>query len=142
MSNKRVKVIFDTNIWISFLIGKSLNSIKEYLSNGSIIIVVSEQLFTEINEVTKREKIKKYFPRNSVLELINLLQTIAINVEIESTHNICRDPKDNFLFDLISASEADFLITGDKDVLEHHPFGKTQILTPKDFEERLKVLSC
>ncbi|MBS1776356.1 MAG: putative toxin-antitoxin system toxin component, PIN family [Bacteroidetes bacterium] len=44
MTNKSVKVIFDTNVWISFLIGKRLVKIKRHISEGSITIVITEQL--------------------------------------------------------------------------------------------------
>ena len=137
MPNKSIKVIFDTNIWISFLIGKHLAKIKHYLSDGSIVIVTSEQLISEIKIVTGREKLKKYFPRNSVEDMIELLETIAIKVETKSTHFESRDPKDNFLLDLIEFSNADFLVTGDKDLLELNPFKNTQILTPTEFETQL-----
>jgi uncharacterized protein len=42
--------------------------------------------------------------------------------------------QDNFLLDLIDVSQADFLITGDKDLLALNPFGDTKIITPIDFE--------
>ena len=138
MTNKSVKVIFDTNVWVSFLIGKRLAKIKQYISNGSIVIITTEQLLTEIKTVTSREKLKKYFPKESIKELIELLETIAEKVEIKPTHFINRDPKDNFLLDLIDFSKADYLVTGDKDLLEHNPFKTAQILTPADFEKQLK----
>lgn len=137
MASKSVKVIFDTNVWISFLIGKRLSKIKRHISEGHITIITTEQLLTEIKIVTSREKLKKYFPKENVKELIELLETIAEKVEIEPTHFINRDPKDNFLLDLIDFSKADFLITGDKDLLEHNPFKKAQILTPSEFENQL-----
>jgi len=141
MKNKRVKVIFDTNVWISFLIGKRLAKIKGYISSGNIKIVVTEQLLLEIKIVTSRNKLKKYFPKESVLELIDLLETIAEKVEIHPTHYLNRDPKDNFLLDLIEFSRADYLVTGDKDLFEHHPFKTAQILNPSDFEKELQKIS-
>lgn len=138
MTNKNVKVIFDTNVWISFLIGKRLAKIKQYISNGSIVIITTEQLLSEIKNVTSREKLKKYFPKESVKELIELLETIAKKIEIKPTHFINRDVKDNFLLDLIDFSKADYLVTGDKDLLEHNPFKTAQILTPADFEKQLE----
>ena len=138
MTNKNVKVIFDTNVWISFLIGKRLSKIKQHISDGSITIITTEQLLREIKTVTSREKLKKYFPKENVKELVELLETIAEKFETESTHFICRDPKDNFLLDLIDYSQADFLVTGDKDLLEHNPFKTAQILTPKEFEMQLE----
>lgn len=138
MTNKNVKVIFDTNVWIGFLIGKRLAKIKRYIVDGSITIVVTEQLLTELKTVTAREKIKKYFPKNSVKELIELLETIAEKIDIKPTHFISRDPKDNFLLDLIDFSKSDYLVTGDKDLLEHNPFKTAQILTPADFEKQIE----
>ena len=136
MINKNIKVIFDTNVWISFLIGKRLSVIKNYISDGKITIVITEHLLKEIKEVTARPRLKKYFPRQSVLELIELLETIAEKVEISPTHFINRDPKDNFLLDLIDFSKADYLVTGDKDLLLHNPFMTANILTPASFERK------
>lgn len=137
MPKKSVKVIFDTNVWISFLIGKQLTKIKQYISDRSISIVTTEQLLTEIKIVTSRKKLKKYFSKENVLELLELLETIAEKVDIEPTHFINRDPKDNFLLDLIDFSKADYLVTGDKDLLEHNPFKTAQILRPSEFETQL-----
>ena len=138
MTNANIKVIFDTNVWISFLIGKRLSIIKNYISDGHIIIITTEQLLTEIKLVTGREKLKKYFPKESVKELIGLLETISENVEISPKHFVNRDTKDNFLLDLIDFSKADYLITGDKDLLELNPFKTAQIITPQEFEAALK----
>ena len=137
MTAKSIKVIFDTNVWISFLIGKRLSFIKNYISNGQITIVTTEQLLKEIKEVTSRGRLKKYFPQESVVELLELLETIAEKVEIKPTHFLNRDPKDNFLLDLIDFSKADYLVTGDKDLLAHNPFKSATILTPANFEKAL-----
>ena len=137
MTAKRVKVIFDTNVWISFLIGKRLTRIKKHISDRKLTIVITEQLLTELRVVTGREKLKKYFPENSVKELIELLETIGDKVEIKPVHFINRDPKDNFLLDLIDFSQADFLVTGDKDLLELDPFKTARILSPTEFEKQL-----
>ena len=81
MRAKNIKVIFDTNVWISFLIGKRLSFIKNYISSGHITIITTEQLLQEIKEVTGRERLKKYFPKESVIKLLELLETIAEKVE-------------------------------------------------------------
>lgn len=62
MTNKNVRVIFDTNVWISFLIGKRLAKIKQHISDGSIVIITTEQLLMEIKAVTSRQKLKGTFP--------------------------------------------------------------------------------
>jgi putative PIN family toxin of toxin-antitoxin system len=132
-----MKVVFDTNVWIGFLIGKRLSIIAKYISNHQITIVVSEQLLQEIKEVTGREKLRKYFPKENVSELLNLLDAIVKKYETNPTCFICRDPKDNFLLDLIDCSKADYLVTGENDLLALNPFKTTTILTPQKFEETL-----
>ena len=137
MKGKSTKVIFDTNVWISFLIGKRLLIIKNYIADGRITIISTRQLFEEIKEVTCRDRLKKYFPQESVSELIQLLETISEQIEIKPMHFLNRDPKDNFLLDLIYFSKADYLVTGDKDLLELNPFKTATILTPADFEKAM-----
>jgi putative PIN family toxin of toxin-antitoxin system len=82
-------------IGLAFLLETVCLSSKSIL-HRQIIIVVTQQLPNEIKEVTGREKLKKYFPKESVIELIELLETNAEHVEITPTHFINRDPKDNF----------------------------------------------
>ncbi len=140
MITKNVKVIFDTNVWISFLIGKRLTSIKGHISNNKLEIIITDKLLTELRIVTCREKLRKYFPQNSVLEFIELLETVGSKVEIEPTHFISRDPKDNFLLDLIDSASADFLLTGDKDLLELEQFKTGKIITPAEFEQQMSMI--
>jgi uncharacterized protein len=135
MRGKNIKIIFDTNVWISFLIGKRLSNIKNHISSRQITIIVSAELLAEIKDVTSRERMQKYFPAESVNKLIEFLETIAELYKPKSKHTICRDPKDNFLLDLIEASKADYLVTGDKDLLVHNPFKTATILTPANFEK-------
>ncbi len=135
MKTKNIRVIFDTNVWVSFLIGKRLSVIKTHIENGGITIITTERLYKEIKDVTSRKKLQKYFPEKSVQELILLLETISENINIQPKHFINRDEKDNFLLDLIDFSSADYLVTGDKDLLEHNPFLTATILNPSDFEK-------
>ena len=87
--------------------------------------------------ITGREKLKKYFQEVHVNKLLQLLDIIGKKVEIKPIHFINRDPKDNFLLDLIDCSKADYLITGDRDLLEHNPFLSAQILTTSEFEAEI-----
>lgn len=134
MKSKNIKVIFDTNVWISFLIGKKLASMKKFIESEKIKIITTEQLIAELKEVTGREKLRKYFPPKNVLELIDFFEINAVKIKIQPTHFINRDPKDNFLLDLIDFSKADYLVTGDKDLLAHNPFKTAKIISPAEFE--------
>jgi predicted nucleic acid-binding protein len=50
---------------------------------------------------------------------------------------VCRDVKDNFLLDLCAAGKADYLITGDEDLLILGRFQHTQILDYRTFDQML-----
>ncbi len=137
---KKIKVIFDTNIWISFLIGKKLYSLKKHIVNNDLEIIISPQIITELRIVTNREKLKKHFPKEKISEFILLLQTISKSFETTNKYTICRDAKDNFLLDLIEISKANYLITGDKDLLELNSFLTAKIVTPTQFEQILSII--
>ena len=49
---------------------------------------------------------------------------------------ICRDKKDNFLLSLAKDSKADYLLTGDEDLLVIQKFDDTEILSYTEFSER------
>jgi uncharacterized protein len=128
-----IKVIIDTNLWISFLIGKELANLKQLIVDRTIQVVLCEQIIEEINLVTQRPKLQKYFPATKVQELLELLRIIGLWIEVISEVSICRDAKDNYLLALAKDSQADFLITGDGDLLSLVNFEGTEISTYKDF---------
>ncbi|RUS94341.1 putative toxin-antitoxin system toxin component, PIN family [Trichormus variabilis] len=111
---KEIKTIIDTNLWISFLIGKGLAELKNILVEETIQLVISSEILEEINLVTKRPKLQKYFPSHKVDELIKLLRTIGLFIDITSAVSLCRDAKDNYLLALAKDSDANFLVTGDQ----------------------------
>jgi putative PIN family toxin of toxin-antitoxin system len=134
MDNKPpIKVIIDTNFWISFLIGKQLARLKYLLIETTLVPIFSPQLLNEINLVTKRPKLQKHFPQSQVQELLEFLNIIGLCIETKSKINICRDAKDNYLLALAKDSQADFLITGDQDLLILQQFGITKIVTYQQF---------
>ncbi|MFZ2905679.1 MAG: putative toxin-antitoxin system toxin component, PIN family [Cyclobacteriaceae bacterium] len=137
-SQKPSKVIIDTNIWISFLIGKELQDLRDRIVNEKIKVITTDQLINEIRLVTSREKLKKYFSQEKVSDLISLLNILADKVKIKKIDEICRDPKDDFLLALSKESKANYLITGDKDLLDIKVYGRTKILTVKQFKEKIR----
>ena len=132
-----IKIIIDTNLWISFLIGKQLANLKDLIVEETIKVIVSEQILEEIITVTQRPKLQKYFSQSKVNELIKFLKITGIYVEIKSVVSICRDAKDNYLLALAKDSQANFLITGDEDLLILQQFEQTAIITYADFLVRM-----
>lgn len=65
--------------------------------------------------------------------LIETIQEYGEFFKVTSDVKACRDSKDNFLLSLSKDSKADFLITGDNDLLEMKSFESTKILTLSEF---------
>lgn len=59
-------------------------------------------------------------------------------IEVDSIVTVCRDLKDNFLLALAKDGKADYLLTGDKDLLTLTKFGKTKIKTITAFINETK----
>ena len=101
-------------------------------------MIFSEELFTEFLEVTKRPKLKKYFKAKDLSALLDLMNSFSELIEVHSNVDLCKDKKDNFLLNLAIDSNANFLVTGDKDLLELEKVKKTKIVTMSDLLERLE----
>ncbi len=127
------KIILDTNLWISHLISERLIQLDALLANNQVKLIFSEQLLEEFVLVAQRSKFQKYFAAEDIQDLLAVFDTFGAMVEVKSEVDICRDPKDNFLLAMAKDSEADFLITGDKDLLVLKQFEETVILTFTDF---------
>lgn len=137
-SQKPSKVIVDTNLWISFLIGKELQDLKGLIVTEKVKLITTDQLLNELKNVVARPKLQKYFAPEKVTELISLLEIVSEKIKIKKIEQICRDPKDDFLLALAKQSKANYLVTGDKDLLEIRIYGRTEILTVKKFIEKIE----
>lgn len=133
MPNKANRIILDTNLWISFLISKDLSKLDSLLFDKKIVLIFSEELLDEFLEVTKRPKFKKYFSKTDIETIVNSIDEFAEFVTVKSKINSCRDPKDNFLLSLAKDGKANFLLTGDADLLEIGVFENTSIQTISDY---------
>ena len=133
LGSKPIKIVVDTNLFISMLIGKMVSVLKNILTSPLFTLVVSEFLIEEIREVTKRPKLVRYFNLSEVDALLDYLKEISESFELQKITPRCRDPKDDYLLELAVASKAEFLLTGDADLLEMKQVEMCRILTVSDF---------
>jgi putative PIN family toxin of toxin-antitoxin system len=129
-----MKIIVDNNIWISFLIGKRLSSLKLLLCNNSCDIYICDELIQEFFDVVNRPKIQKYITQKDIDDTIKLMYRFCKKVSIATkAKSPIRDVNDLYLLSLSDTIKADYIISGDKDLLvlgNHH---ETKILTFSDF---------
>ena len=140
-----MRLIFDTNVVISFLISHSSKEEIFYdalklCKLGKIEIYYSSETFDELLETIKMSKIQDKLNRNTSRFLADY-KFLAKKALVDIVIDLCRDPKDNKFLELAQTVKAHYLITGDKDLLDLKQFGETKILKPSEFilELGLKV---
>lgn len=133
MANKPIKIVLDTNIFVYFLISGQYSRLDKRLKSGQARLLFSEELISEFIQVVLRPKFKKYFSEKDIYNLLDEIQNYADFIEVNSHISSCRDEKDNFLLALCVDGNADFLITGDEDLLVLEKFKKTIILRISDY---------
>lgn len=139
--NKPLRPIIDTNLWVSFITSNKQRLLDHLLFNGNARLLFSTELTTEIQETITKPKLKKFFKANAVEEMLLAFEPFIEIVEVESIATACRDTKDNFLLALAKDGKADYLLTGDKDLLDIKKFGKTKIKTIAAFIGGVKKYS-
>jgi len=135
---KSSRIILDTNLWISFLISKKFDKLDELIENKNIILCFSHELIEEFIVVVSRPKFKMYFSENNIERILTYFDEFGELTTVASNVQLCRDEKDNFLLNLSKDAKADFLITGDKDLLVLKTVGQTKITTFTAFIEAMK----
>lgn len=138
--NKPLKLIVDTNLWISFIISNKINLLDALLLSEEARLLFSTELIAEIQQTVTKPKLRKYFKTNALEEMLSTFEPFIDLIEVESVITICRDPKDNFLLALAKDGKADYLLTGDKDLHELKNFGKTTIKSIAEFMDEMKNL--
>lgn len=130
MATKKIRIILDTNWYISATINKkSRRTFYELLTNQSLIILFSSEILKEYNQVAARNKFRKIINAQQVARFMNLTISKVKNIELKSNLVGSRDKKDNFLLSLAVDGNADYLMTGDLDLLVLEKINSTQIVT-------------
>ena len=137
-----MKIIIDTNLFFSaYAFDKTILKLIDSCFE-KFQIFTSLEIIAEIKEIllrdTTRNKIKNYLEE----EVFNFIEKIVdeSNIEIPSSKlTTCRDPKDNKFLELALEVNADYIISGDKDLLELKEYQGTKIIKPSEFIEELQL---
>ena len=125
-----MKIIVDTNLWISFLIGKKTDSLRQLLLRDDIIVYVCRELIDEFISVVSRPKIQKYTSLEDIDLTLDLMHSYCQGTLIQcNAQSPVRDAKDLYLLSLAETVSADYILTGDKDLLTLEKHQNTRIIS-------------
>jgi uncharacterized protein len=129
---------FDTNVVVSALLfsrSKPARAFFAALDEGEVL--VSADVIKELNDVLGREKFERYVSEEERTRFLRSLLREASLIEPEEEIQACRDPKDDKYLELAVSGGADYIVSGDDDMLALNPFRGIPILTPDEFLSRV-----
>jgi len=134
---QRLKVVLDTNVWVSAIIWGGLPaSIIRAAEDHRITIVVSAEILQEINSTLAYPRLRDVYEDLKIKreELIEAILRIAKLVEVKTKVNIIHeDLADNKFLECALDGDADYLVSGDEHVLRIEHYQKTRILSVRHF---------
>jgi putative PIN family toxin of toxin-antitoxin system len=134
-----MRVILDTNILLSALLSPLGLPAKllDAWERKAFTLVACETLIAEFRGVASRPFFKARL-RNSAVELLAAgIRDFSFFCNDLPNGPVAPDPKDSYLLAMAEASQADFLVSGDKELLSLQSHKNTRIITPAAMIELL-----
>jgi putative PIN family toxin of toxin-antitoxin system len=140
-----MRVLIDTNVFISYLLGPHsagvVQTILQAWAEEKFTLLIPEALLDEILvTVTHKPNLAKRIAPADLKAFLTTLQELGEEVpKIESPiPAVTRDPKDDYLLAYALVGGADYLVTGDEDLLVlKGQIPELVILTPRQFSQLL-----
>jgi putative PIN family toxin of toxin-antitoxin system len=142
-----VRVVIDTNVWVSVFINPSgpPGRLIALARQGWFTLVMSAYLIEEIREVCRRDRIRRRL-RVGADEIDDLLQAFrgeSIEVELTGTFRLCRDPDDDAILETAVKGQAHYLVSRnddlkrDPELIRHLASHGVTVISVARFLERL-----
>lgn len=130
-----MKVVIDTNIFVSSFFGGKPREIIELWKNRHIILCLSNEIIEEYIEVLQRIGLQNEKELNELLALFAKSYNCIFTSKTPSIKIIETDPDDNKFIECAVALNAQYIITGDNDILEIKNYMGIKVVTPHQFLE-------
>ncbi len=137
-----MRVVLDTGILIAALITMDTHPALIYQAwrKKRFELITSEWQLDEFRRVTRYSKLRRFLKPAEAGHLVNSLRHQAVVLETLPTVELSPDPDDNPVLAMAEASQAQYLITGDKkDLLALGTIDGTHIVTARQFSEVLGI---
>ena len=132
-----MRIVIDTSVLVSGLIRPQGNpgEVLKSLRDGKFTALYSNETIMEVVDVLGRNKFytKYHIEPDDISALINLIRLRGEAVVPEAKIADCRDPKDNKFLEVALTGGADYLVSGDSDLLSLNPYKSIPILAPAEF---------
>lgn len=130
MSTPSLRIVFDTNVYISAALnGRLAEKVLELASVGRVTLITSEAILAELQ---RKLTDKLAWPENRVQLFITTIRDLAEIVEPDIVLKVVPDDDDdNRIVECAVVGEASLIVTFDKDLLRLKAYETIGIITPK-----------
>lgn len=128
-----MRVVFDTNIIISGLLYRgNQRRLLSYVIDHTLELLISHPIIEEVHDVIGREKfnVQRELAIITVAELIDLSTLVHPHIKLAVVHN---DPDDNIIIECAVAGNAQYIISGDSDLLNITEYCGIRIIDSTNF---------
>jgi len=132
-----ISAVVDTNVLVSDL-GWARSppaKVVEAMLAGRFLLVSSPSLLAELDAVLRYPKLAPVFPQPEAV--VDLVGEIAVLVEPRRRLDVLQDEADNRVLEAAAEATADFIVTGDRGLLDLERYGTTVVVTPRSFLKHL-----
>jgi len=129
-----VRAVFDTNVLVAAFATEGICS--KILIRGrkkQFYLIACPIILQEFERVLIKKFSATINEARSTLKIVSEAMH-SIVLPSQSEHGVCRDPDDDAILACALEARADYLVTGDMDLLELKIFKGVRIVTPRDFE--------
>jgi putative PIN family toxin of toxin-antitoxin system len=129
-----MRLVLDTNVFVSVLIrpGATFQTLVAFIDRRATILYSPDTL-TELVDVLGRSKFAPYTTRDQTAQLTRWIIRKGELVTVDRSVARSRDADDDKFLALATSGQADYLVTGDKDLLVLGHVGSSRIVSPAQF---------
>lgn len=143
MQNGVDRVVLDTNQLVSGLLMRrgAQAELLHAWRERRFLLIISPFILNEVEKVMSQPLLRQkyHLQENQIERFLSLLRMDSLQVPGIIRVQVCRDPQDDAILGCAVEGEADFLITGDKDLLVLKKYRNIRILTARHYIERLRL---
>jgi uncharacterized protein len=132
------RVVLDTNIFVSMALGGHVGKINDEWRAGKFILIVSEDIVSEYLEILQRPKL--HLKSRTIAAIVNRVYRRAEFVTPEEKiFVVLADTSDNKFIEAAITGKTDYIVSGDKHLLELKEYKSIPIITAREFIDILEA---
>lgn len=128
-----IKVVFDTNVFVSSFFGGNPYKVITLWKTGEVTLCLSKPIIDEYIEVLQRLGLQDEKELGELLDLFAQGFHSVFTAKTPKLHVVEDDPDDNKFIECAVALKADFIISGDKALTAIQDYMGIKIINPKEF---------